>query len=463
MTGYLTKPFSQNQLLQKIRKKNTGPLPPKPASIDPTDQGDRDRQRQLAELLFNTLHGPLQSALGQWQQTNLPASAAQALLTPAAMANILSQLEKNPDWLGLTASEAASNPSSTDGASLSGSLEHFNLIDLFNTLATRGSTGELRIHANLPISIWIEQGRIALAAPLGLAAQLENIGISGKANVKDEGRPAIFDWFAQQSTPPEEQKRLLLELTNATIQQHYGNAEDRFSFYDAEDESPAFVGEHTCDLDHLQIHLQALREITDWTQVEQVVGGLDTYLQRALGFSGRSQRLSLQSIERQVLAAVNKHTNLQGIIEATGRPTFDVFHACFRLCRIGLLTIRQIDDEDSPSLVLVADPEADELVQACQEIAQEHHLILKACHPSEEHSLLAEAAELSAAAIVGGELSAEKLQESGLHWFPTEQTAVTHQRLTQLTKPIQLRALFSNLAHACAATAPLISSPETND
>ena len=227
------------------------------------------------------------------------------------MGNLLTALSKNPSWLGIEASEHNTTPPIDETASLSGSLEHFNLIDLLNTLATRGSTGELRIHANIPVSIWIEQGRIALAAPAGLTAQLENIGISGEANVKDQDQPALLTWFDTQGTPPEERQRLLLEMTNATIQHHYGNAEDRFSFYDAEDESPSFIAEHSCDVDHLQIHLQALREITDWTQVEQVVGGLDTYLQRAPGFSERYQRLHLQSIERQVLAAVNKHTNLQ--------------------------------------------------------------------------------------------------------------------------------------------------------
>ena len=245
---------------------------------------------------------------------------------------------------------------------------------------------------------------------------------------------------------------MLLDLTNITIQQHYGNAEDRFSFFDAEDEAPAFITEYSCDLDHLQIHLQALREITDWTQVEQVVGGLDTYMQRAPGFSDRYQRLSLLPIERQILAAINKNTNLQGIIEASGKPTFDVFHVCFRLCRIGLLTIRQIDDEDAPRLVLVADDEAQELVTSSQELAQEHHLVLKASDPEKNISLIAEADELCAAAIIGGDLSAAEIEESTAHWFPTHQAGLTHQRVTQLHKPIHLRTLFGHLANACASS-----------
>ena len=47
-----------------------------------------------------------------------------------------------------------------------------------------------------------------------------------------------FSMVSGKNTDADEKQRLLLELTNTTIQQHYGNAEDRFSFYDAEDESP---------------------------------------------------------------------------------------------------------------------------------------------------------------------------------------------------------------------------------
>ena len=155
---------------------------------------------------------------------------------------------------------------------------------------------------------------------------------------------------------------------------------------------------------------------------------------------------------------MNKNTNLQGIIEATNKPTFDV-SVCFRLC-IGLLTVRQIDDEDAPRLVVVADPEAEELVTACQELAQEHHLVLKTHDTEKDVSLIDEADELCAAAIIGGNLTAADLDESTVHWFPTKLVDFDHDRLTLISKPIHLRNLFGHLASACAAATPISGSLE---
>ena len=122
------------------------------------------------------------------------------------------------------------------------------------------------------------------------------------------------------------------------------------------------------------------------------------------------------------------------------------------MCRIDLLTIRQIDDEDAPRLVLVADGEAEELVQSCQAMAQEHRLILKECDPDKGLSLFDEASELSAAAIIGGSLSASELEESTAHWFPTQHTEISHHRLTPISKPVNLRSLLSDLSQACDAS-----------
>ena len=70
VTGYLTKPFSQNQLLQKIKKKNTGPI--KPPANKNGDNQERNRQHQLAQCLFEALQGPLHEAVKNWQRGTIP-------------------------------------------------------------------------------------------------------------------------------------------------------------------------------------------------------------------------------------------------------------------------------------------------------------------------------------------------------------------------------------------------------
>ena len=101
-------------------------------------------------------------------------------------------MKKNPEIIRSRSLDSNVSEQPDNTASLSGNLEHFNLIDLLNTLAARGSSGELRIHAGSPAHIWIDQGRIALAAPTGLSAQLENIGMPDEDDIKDGSQPAIF-------------------------------------------------------------------------------------------------------------------------------------------------------------------------------------------------------------------------------------------------------------------------------
>ena len=74
--------------------------------------------------------------------------------------------------------------------------------------------------------------------------------------------------------PLDEQKKIISEITSKTLQNHYGNAKDQFSFFECEIPEP--INALNCRLKPAQIHLQSIRELTDWTQVEHVVGGLDT-------------------------------------------------------------------------------------------------------------------------------------------------------------------------------------------
>ena len=328
-------------------------------------------------------------------------------------------------------------------AALTGHFEQFSLNNLLTLFANRQSDGYLLIHHITTATIWIHEGAVSLAFPDGLQQQLTLVGMPHSENTPDsEHLPAVLPWFVEQDMPHDEQKKIIREITSKTRQNHYGNAEDQFSFY--ESEIPEAISALSCKLKPAQIHIQSLRELTDWTQVEHVVGGLDTLLRRASGFSQAMSDLNLLALERQVLAHIAGATTIQGIIEKTDRTTFDVFHVCFRLCRIGLIEPVVHDQGKNQKIILIADPDGDELIKTSQDLAHASNLILR--EAANDQDVLAAAINIKAAAIIGGMVSEDALAASDVHWFPTHGLQSSNKQIQPIQKPIPIPDLLAQIA-----------------
>ena len=158
--------------------------------------------------------------------------------------------------------------------------------------------------------------------------------------------------------------------------------------------------------------------------------------------------LNLLALERQVLAHIDGATTIQGIIEATGRPTFDVFHVCFRLCRIGLIEPVVHDQASNQRIVLIADPDGEELIRASQDLAHASNLILR--EASKADDVLNEAIAIQASAIIGGDIEETELFESDVHWFPTHSLQSSHKQIMPITKPVPIPDLLAQIAQTTA-------------
>jgi len=196
------------------------------------------------------------------------------------------------------------------------------------------------------------------AAPeAALMQAAEERGLDGEQ--RRSGQPIVAGLVEAGLLAAEAGRALVQQQGRRALVEALGGGPGRFEWRDAE-RLPAYVEALGQPFSMEQMKLEQLREVDDWTQVEQQVPALDVVFRRSENFSSRVVQLDLTENERRILTVVHHRHTARQIIERTGLPTFEVFHVLFRLAQIDL--IRRVTQavaapEPETRAVLIVEPD----------------------------------------------------------------------------------------------------------
>jgi len=124
---------------------------------------------------------------------------------------------------------------------------------------------------------------------------------------------------------------------------------------------PDYVEAHAQPYPLEQLHLEGLRQVDDWAQIEVMVNSLDLVFARGQDLLNRLPRYELNAVETQVLNRVNGRRSVRQLTESTGLPPFQIFQALFCLHGVGL--VRRVGEgaarSDRRPTVMVLDPDVE--------------------------------------------------------------------------------------------------------
>lgn len=290
---------------------------------------------------------------------------ARRILTPEVMEGLLGALR--PVFEDALRAQAAHMPE----ALLEGHTSLVPLARLIAELSALHRTGRLVLEQPLrTTSLFFRRGALVLvthdraddyARPAPPEAALmqaaEERGLHGEQ--RRSGQPIVAGLVDAGLLGAEAARAMVQQQGRRALVEALGGGPGRFEWRDAE-RLPAYVETLGQPFSMEQMKLEQLRDVDDWTQVEQQVPALDVVFTRSENFSGRVVQLDLTENERRILTVVHHRHTARQIIERTGLPTFEVFHVLFRLAQIDLIrrvSPQVVAPEPEARAVLIVEPD----------------------------------------------------------------------------------------------------------
>ncbi len=288
---------------------------------------------------------------------------ARRLFTPEVMEQALKAWPADP---------AAPAPVAPPPApALAGELGVIDLPRLIRLLGEAGRTGELVVEdADGATSLWFEHGDLMLvvardpaAWARGATAALAGIETSDPAawaaacaEHATTGKPLPLALRDRGALALDEPSALCGTVGRAELQGLLARGAGRFAWRACQP-VPEFVALCGRRIDPVQIALERLRQVDDWSQIELQVRHLGQVFRRAPGWAALRMRLELDPAEHALLDLIDGRSPLRALVDRAGRTTFEVFHAVFRLQQVGLVVAD--DAPEIPAGVLLCDGDAD--------------------------------------------------------------------------------------------------------
>ena len=256
---------------------------------------------------------------------------------------------------------------------LSGNLSNIRLEAVLELLEKQSFRGYITIDPANPTTVWIVDGVIAVAFPHSIDEQASRCGI----DLSDEDAthiqrqqlathlPAVH-YFQQKSLVSlSNAQAILKELTESSLVKHATLAIEDYAVYEAV-QIPPEIEAMSQQLLVDQVHLLRLRDLSDWTLIEQHVGSLETVYQRVAGFSTVITRFQCSPAEQVLLTAIDGQQSLQQLVNDSSLTTLELFHCCYRLEKVGL--IEKIDETSTEDRlpIIILDLDSAELAEALQ-------------------------------------------------------------------------------------------------
>ena len=314
------------------------------------DPGERSRREAAAKVLFTAFRDRL-SRIPEW----LPEAGAQApaaflarrLFTSEMMGTVLQGLTPlvAPAPAAPVAPVAPEAPPPT--SSFSGTTGFLSFLPLLRVVADAHRTGVLYIGDEDGVEVWFDRGELRLIAPRGVIAARRVLVASGISEEPGKGlsqnselAPAIAavlaasDHLQGLAVLHQHGRQALLQLT--------ADGPLPWSWHDR-DPLPSAVEQAGLELTIDQLHLDRLRQVDDWSQIELEVASLDQCCARAADFRARLPLFTLTAEETQVLLLVDGRTPVKHILTRLAEhgqrlSTFEVFHILYRLIQVRLIT-----------------------------------------------------------------------------------------------------------------------------
>jgi DNA-binding response OmpR family regulator len=322
------------------------------------DPGERSRREAAAKVLFSAFRDRL-SRIPEWLAeagAQAPAAfLARRLFTAEAMGTVLQGLTP------LVAPAPAAPPSSS---SFSGNTGFLSFLPLLRVVADAHRTGVLYVGDKDGVEVWFDRGELRLVAPRGVIAARRVLVASGISeepgkllSQNAELAPAIAAVFAASdhlqglAVLHQHGRQVLLQLT--------ADGPLPWSWHDR-DRLPSVVEQAGLELTIDQLHLDRLRLVDDWSQIELEVRSLDQCCARAADFRARLPLFTLTVEETQVLLLVDGRTPVKHILTRLAEQgqrlsTFEVFHILYRLIQVRLITANPQLSAQAGAVVLCHD------------------------------------------------------------------------------------------------------------
>ncbi len=238
--------------------------------------------------------------------------------------------------------------SSARDSILQGQTTLLPLLDLFDLLRTRSTTGVLRVKQESRQSVvYLRRGDIVMASHnqphVYIKQSPSNLSAISDADKKramdiqiETLKPVFVTWAESGSFPSADLPRLLRHHGQDVLLEMLEGGPGQFSLLQC-DPLPDFAEAHGTPLSQEQLKLSRLRRVDDWAQVELRVGRLDMIFWRADCFSRKLLQLDLNDVERRVLTLVDGRNRVSTIIERAAASPFEVFHALYCMSQLGLI------------------------------------------------------------------------------------------------------------------------------
>ena len=307
------------------------------------DAGERGRREMAAKVLFGAVRERL-ARIPEWlaEAGNQSPAAfiARRLFTSDVVGAVLHGLGPL-----VAPSSTPSAPAAT--SSFTGTTGFLSFLPLLRVVAEAHRSGVLYLGDEDGVEVWFDRGELRLVAPRGVVAAkriLVAAGINEEPghglSVTPEQAPAIAAVLA--ASDHLQGLEVLHQHGRQALVQLTADGPLPWSWHDRHP-LPRAVEQAGQALTIDQLHLDRLRLVDDWSQIELEVRSLDQCCARAADFRSRLGLFTLTAEETQVLLLVDGRTAVKHLLTRLAEhgqhlSTFEVFHILYRLIQVRLIT-----------------------------------------------------------------------------------------------------------------------------